>query len=61
MKLSIFTFIKLRYYTEIFKTMYFLDDHITYLPAKEMHRYWLEEYRLKITELLERQNNKMFK
>lgn len=61
MKLSIFTFIRLRYYTEIFKTMRYLDDHITYKPAEEMHQYWLELYRLRISELLEKQNNKMFK
>jgi len=61
MKLSIFDFIRLRYYTEVFKTMYFLDDHITYKPAQEMHQYWLEYYRNKISFLLEKQNNKMFK
>lgn len=61
MKLSIFAFIRLRYYTEVFKTMMYLNDHITYKPAEDMHKYWLGEYRLKISLLLEKQNNKMFK
>jgi len=61
MKLSIFAFIRLRYYTEIFKTMLYLDDHITYPPSRDMHQYWLEKYRLEISEFLEKQNNKMFK
>lgn len=60
-RIPLIAFIRLRYYTEVFKTMQYLNEHISYEPAFELHQYWMELYRNKISFLLEKYHNKMFK